>query len=101
MRWRCSLKKSGLLPHNQNIINILKERRNYLAEEVMKYYAFIAETVTITASDKKDLFEVTRNDDGSMLVQVYKIDKDGNKADKKYERLFIGGVTKEVQFIWI
>ena len=90
-------KEIRVMPHNQNIVNILKERRNYLAEEVMKYYAFIAETVTITASDKKDLFEVTRNEDASMLVQVFKIDKDGNKADKKYERLFIGGVTKEVR----
>lgn len=85
------------LPHNQNIINTLKERRQYLKEEIMKYYRFIAETVSITASDKKDLFEVTRNDDASMLVQVYKINKEGQKADKKYERLFIGGVTKEVR----
>ncbi len=85
------------LPHNQKIINILKERRKYLAEDVMRYYHFLAKKVTVTASDKKDFFEVTRNDDGSMLVQVYKINKNGEKADKKYERLFIGGETKEVR----
>ncbi|MBP9102474.1 MAG: hypothetical protein KBF82_01325 [Chitinophagaceae bacterium] len=84
------------LPHNQSIVATLKERRQYLAEEVMKYYRFLAETVTVTASDKHDLFDITRNDDGSMLVQVYKL-KDGQKADKKYERLFIGGETKEVR----
>lgn len=85
------------LPNNKRIVEILKARRNHLAAEIMEYYRFVAETVTITGSDKKDLFEVTRNDDGSMLVQVFKINKDGNKADKKYERLFIGGVTKEVR----
>ncbi|MEO5945344.1 MAG: hypothetical protein ABIP79_00895 [Chitinophagaceae bacterium] len=84
------------LPHNQKIVATLKERRKYLAEEIMKYYYFIAETVTVTASDKQDLFDVTRNDDGSMLVQVFKL-KDGQKEDKKYERLFIGGETKEVR----
>jgi len=84
------------LPHNQNIVAKLKERRQYLAEEVMKYYHFLAETVTVTASDKEDLFDITRNEDGSLMVQVYKL-KDGQKADKKYERLFLGGETKEVR----
>ena len=84
------------LPHNQSIITTLKERRQYMAEEVMQYYRFLAEEVTVTASDKHDLFDITRNDDGSMLVQVYKL-KDGQKADKKYERLFISGETKEVR----
>nr|HQV07066.1 metallophosphoesterase [Chitinophagaceae bacterium] len=44
------------LPHNQQIIDILKERRKYLAAEVMEYYKFISEIVTITGSDKNELF---------------------------------------------
>lgn len=75
----------------------LKERRNYLTEEVMEYYRFISETVSITASDKKDLFDITRNDDGSVLVIVNKIDTDGDEAVKMFERRFNSKVTREIR----
>jgi hypothetical protein len=84
------------LPSNQMIINTLKERRKYLAEEVMEYYMFLSDVVTITGSDKKDLFQVTRNADGSSLVQVFKIQNDGNKGPLMFERLFDSQVTKEI-----
>ena len=35
------------LPHNQSIVATLKERRQYLAEEVMKYYRFLAEQISV------------------------------------------------------
>ena len=79
------------------IISVLKNRRNYLAAEVMSYYRFISEIVSVTSSDKKELFDITRNDDGSMLVQVYKVNKDGDQSVKMYERKFDGAVTKEVR----
>ena len=66
----------------------------------MEYYAFISQTLSITGSDKKELFDITRNDDGSTLVQVYKIDKDGAQSTKMYERKFEPLVTKEIQDIW-
>jgi hypothetical protein len=52
------------------IIKTLKERRKYLAAEVMQYYRFLAEIVSVSGSDKKELFDITRNDDGSVVVQV-------------------------------
>ncbi len=85
------------LPHNQRIIDILKERRNYLANDVMEYYRFLAEIVTVTASDKNEQFEITRNEDGSALVQVFKVGKDGQKDQKMYDRLFNGKETKEIR----
>ena len=51
------------------IIKTLKERRKYLAAEVMQYYRFLAEIVSVSGSDKKELFDITRNDDGSVVVQ--------------------------------
>ena len=78
------------------IINILKERRKYLAAETQEYYRFLAEIVNITASDKAELFDITRNDDGSVLLQVYK-DKNGQNGDKLYERTFDPKVTEEIQ----
>ncbi|MEO6611519.1 MAG: hypothetical protein ABIT05_01795 [Chitinophagaceae bacterium] len=79
------------------IIQTLKDRRNYLVAEVMEYYAFLSEIVSVTSSDKKELFNITRNDDGSLLVQVYKTDKDGSQSVKMYERKFFPLVTKEVR----
>lgn len=79
------------------IANDLKARRQYLADEVMKYYRFLAEIVSITGSDKKELYEITRNKDGSVLVQVYKITKEGEQSIKMYERTFDPSVTKELR----
>ncbi len=79
------------------IAQTLKDRRNYLVAEVMEYYTFISQTVTVTGSDKKELFEVTRNDDGSMQVRVYKITNEGQTSTKMYDRVFHPLVTKEVR----
>ncbi len=75
----------------------LKERKKHLADEVMQYYRFISEEVNVTASDKKEIFNVTRNDDGSVQVQVYKINKEGEQAAKMFERTFDPAVTKEIR----
>ena len=79
------------------IVKILKERRKYLAAEVMQYYRFLSEAVSISGSDKKELFDITRNDDGSVLVQVYKITKEGEQSIKMYERTFDPAVTEEIR----
>jgi hypothetical protein len=75
----------------------LKERRQNMAAEMLQYYRFISEIVTVTGSDKKELFDITRNDDGSLDLIVYKITKEGEQSIKMYERKFDAGVTKEVR----
>ncbi len=79
------------------IIEVLKQRRKYLVAEVMDYYRFISEIVSVTGSDKKELFDITRGDDGSVLLQVYKIDKDGKQSIKMFDRKFDGNFTKELR----
>jgi hypothetical protein len=79
------------------LISILKERRKYLKNEMMQYYRFLAEYVNITGSDKKELFEITRHEDGSVLLQVFKITKKGEQGYKMYERTFSPGTTKELR----
>jgi len=81
-------------PH---IAAILKERRKYLVDEAVIYARFLAEEVNVTASDKNEIFEITRNADGSTLVQIYKIDKNGNQASKMYERKFNPLYTREIR----
>ncbi len=79
------------------IIQNLKERRKYLTDEVMQYYRFLSEIVSISGSDKKEMFDITRNQDGSVLVQVHKITKGGEKSVKMYERTFDPKDTKELR----
>lgn len=79
------------------IVQTLKARRNFIVADVMEYYNFISEIVSVTASDKKELFNINRNDDGSVQVQVFKVDKDGAQSVKMYERKFDHLVTKEIR----
>ncbi|MCY7311964.1 MAG: hypothetical protein LH619_14400, partial [Chitinophagaceae bacterium] len=79
------------------IATTLKARRSNLVGEVMEYYRVISQIVSVTGSDKKELYDVTRNSDGSAMVQVYKIDKDGAQSTKMYERKFDPQVTKELR----
>jgi hypothetical protein len=79
------------------IIATLKDRRNYIVADVMEYYLSLAHTVSITGSDKKELYTINQADDGSVVVQVHKIDKDGKQSSKMYERKFEPLQTKELR----
>ncbi len=57
----------------QNIIDKLKKRRQYFVAEMMEYYRFISKTVTVYGSNKKELFDVQRHENGSVTVTVFKI----------------------------
>lgn len=80
-----------------HIIATLKERKKYFVKEAMAYYKFLSKMVTVTGSDKKELFDVQRNDDGSVTVTVFKINKEAEPTKKLYERKFISGETKEIR----
>ncbi|MBS1563451.1 MAG: BamA/TamA family outer membrane protein, partial [Bacteroidetes bacterium] len=89
---------ASVLPFSGNKINgTLKARRNFFAKEMEEYYRFLAKTVNVVGSDKRELFDITRNDDGSVNVAMYKINKQGEKGAKLYERLFLYGETKEIR----
>jgi hypothetical protein len=85
------------LPRNQEIIQKLKDRRNYFSGEMMEYYRFLSKVVSVTGSDKTEVFDITRNNDGSVLVQIFKITKEGEQAKKMYERKFDPAVTGEIR----
>ena len=79
------------------LIAILKERRKYLSEETMQYFKFLSAYVDVTGSDKNELFDITRNEDGSVLLQVFKITKEGAQSYKMYERSFNPAITSELR----
>lgn len=79
------------------IIQTLKDRRNFIVADVMEYYHFISETVSVNGSDKNELFNINQADDGSILLQVFKLEKDGQQSIKMYERKFDRAVTQEIR----
>lgn len=84
--------------HKMNtIINQLKERKKYFRSDMMEYYRFISHEVSVVGSNQKELFTVTKNENGSVHVLVNKIDKEGNITSKMYERVFDPSVTKEIR----
>ncbi|MCU7551696.1 BamA/TamA family outer membrane protein [Chitinophagaceae bacterium LB-8] len=80
------------------IIQTLKEKRDhYFRRDMMKYYDFISKEVNILGSNDRELFTITRNNDGTVHVQSNKITKSGEVTSKIYERQFDPKVTKEVR----
>ena len=79
------------------LITILKARRQYLADEIMQYYRFLAEIVSIVGSDKKELYDIVRNDGGTVQLKVYKITKEGEQSRVMYDRTFDPVLTKEIR----
>lgn len=85
------------LSAKNEIVAKLKERKKYFTAEMMTYYHFLSKVVSIAGSDKREQFEITRNDDGSVLVVVRKVNKDGEVKHKMYERKFDPSETKEIR----
>lgn len=81
----------------EEILRILKSRREALQEEALKYYRFLAKEVDVTGSDKNERFEISRHADGSMRVQVSKISEGKHAGTIYYDRTFRPEVTKEVR----
>jgi hypothetical protein len=75
----------------------LKSRRQQLKQYAIQYYMFLAKTVDVRGSDKKEYFEVVRLNDGQTQVAVYKINKAGKQEEVLYRRIFKTGETREVR----
>jgi Omp85 superfamily domain/Calcineurin-like phosphoesterase len=79
------------------IISILKKRRKYMKSDMIEYYRFISRIVNVVGTDKQELFTITRNSNGTVQVEVDKINKSGNISSKIYDRLFVPSTTKEIR----
>ena len=81
----------------EKIITTLKKRRQYFKADMMKYYRFLAKTVSITGSNKQEEFTISKKENGTVSVVVKKIDSLGNSSSKLYERTFDPAITKEIR----
>ncbi|HEY9047551.1 MAG TPA: metallophosphoesterase, partial [Ohtaekwangia sp.] len=85
--------------HGETIIRKLKSRRDHLQEYALEHYKFLSREVTVQGSDKREHFEVVHQPNGDVTINVYKINKAGNKSDKIYSREFLRNETKEVRLL--
>lgn len=83
--------------HGEEIIRILKVRRDKLPEIASDYYDILARTVDVVGSDKHERFEVTRLDDDRTEVVMYKTKKEGDVERELFRRVFFTGETEEVR----
>lgn len=83
--------------HGSEIIEKLKARRSTLRSDALEHYLFLAREVSLTGSDKRELFEVERKENGNVKVGVFKLNKDGERGKLISEREFIVDETKEIR----
>lgn len=83
--------------HGEEIIEKLKSRRATLRSDAVKHYLFLAKEVSLVGSDKRELFEVERKDNGNVRVGIYKLNKEGEKGKLILEREFLKDETREIR----
>lgn len=84
--------------HGKEIISKLKTRRDDLPEYAKEHYLFLAKTVDVVGTEKRDLFEIERLDDLRTRVVSYRIkNKSGEIKYKTYERTFLDSETDEIR----
>ncbi|MBK5270829.1 MAG: BamA/TamA family outer membrane protein [Bacteroidia bacterium] len=64
---------------------------------MMKYYRFLAKTVSITGSNDQEQFFISKKEDGKVAVVVNKTDSSGVISSKLYERIFDPAITTEIR----
>ncbi|RLD21044.1 MAG: hypothetical protein DRI69_04995 [Bacteroidetes bacterium] len=80
----------------EEIIEILKGRRENLPEFAARYYDELAKKIFIRGTDNADYFEIVRGDHKT-IVRVFDSNKQGDKRDLYYEREFYDSETYSIE----
>ncbi|PPK84403.1 hypothetical protein CLV84_4173 [Neolewinella xylanilytica] len=89
-----------VIPYSLDVEHIdekLKSRLDQLDRFAEDYYEVLAERVNILGTDQDDYFLLEGMEDGTLRVQVFDADSDGEADELYYSRLFLPGETKSVQ----
>ncbi|QXV64979.1 BamA/TamA family outer membrane protein [Mucilaginibacter sp. 21P] len=76
----------------------LKSRRAALPDAMDRYYRFIYRIVDVRLSDKNEKVVITGQPDSSLLVQVNKINKEGEVKDTLMSMIYQPRYTDELRF---
>ena len=80
----------------EKIASTLKQKRRYFKEDMMRYYRFLSNTVSIVGTNEREQFSIAKKEN-EVSVVVNRIDSAGNISSKLYERTFDPGITKEIR----
>ena len=78
------------------IEKVLKARRDNIKDSAKRMYLYLAKNSILHGTDKREYFEVIRTDDEHTTVSMYDSNKDGDKKELLYQRVFKTSETKEV-----
>lgn len=84
-------------PHAERIRRTLEQRRRFFRNDMQAYYRFISKEVSIVGSNQRELFLINKTDSGFIDVAVHKIDKEGLRSSRIYNRLFDPSITQELR----
>ncbi|MEO1514128.1 MAG: BamA/TamA family outer membrane protein [Bacteroidota bacterium] len=84
--------------HGDEIVQKLHSRRSQLEYAATELYKLLATEVDVVGSNKREIFEVDRQADGSVWVRMYdRNSADGSKGKLLYERHFLPEETNEIR----
>ena len=81
----------------ERTLSIMIARRDHLEKTALDYYRFLSTTVEVTASDKREYFEIKHQKDGDIELTIRNLKKDGEQGRKLYHRTFDHTLTKEIR----
>ncbi len=82
----------------KEIENKLKSRRDLLPVYAEQFYRFLSKTVDVVGTNKRELFNVNRQENGNTRVTVYALsNKKGQIKNQLYNREFKYNETKEIR----
>lgn len=82
---------------SQEIAAALVKRKAYFKKEMMAYYRFLSEEVTVVGTNQRELFTLAEKDSGAVSVTINKLENGGSIEAKLYERRFDPAVTHELR----
>ncbi len=74
----------------------MKARRDKLDPMIRSFYEFHAKKEDVLGTNKRDLFEILRQENGNTQVRVYHLNKKGEKGRVIFERSFLKKETREI-----
>ncbi|MGZ3844473.1 MAG: BamA/TamA family outer membrane protein [Flavisolibacter sp.] len=79
--------------HVDEITDVLKKKKQYFKDDMMKYYRFLSKTVSVLGTNDADRISISENTDGSIALMI----EDLKDSTITYQRVFDPAVTRELR----
>ncbi|WP_346237624.1 BamA/TamA family outer membrane protein [Niabella insulamsoli] len=81
----------------KELASIMKKRRDKLPEAMESYYRFSHKIVDLVLSDKNEKVTISDAAKGALLINIRKINKDGELKDELLNERFDPAITREIR----